>query len=577
MRPVRPLLPLLLAFTAAAACFSACDPDVPPEDPLPEDPTPAYATEFTVVTLDPAAPAPMQLAVQACAGLANRTLGGSVYVQMEPHDAEWLDELALAPSEVVDAPDFLAACVAERPACVRYSYADQQELLPSILTVAAALEAVPLDEGQPCAEPAFDATAVFAERNTPALAARYVLENHIGATTGLAMLNPGYQIDAEDLAAPPLSRDMPSAMVDLVFARKLFVVFLINGCRSGEPENEVLDDIVNSGQWPTPLGVYGYNNSWLVSGYLHEAQTRCLDSRNMGAIPTETGNLSFFSTRRPPIEEPGELVAGAPEAVEYDPAKTYVAFIVGDGDNVRFIMTTRNVWLRQRLADCAQPDNACAPITWSISPHLPSLAPDVIEWYYARSRETGRDTFTLPPSGHLYAYPSSLAPAEQDRFVAATERDARLLGVASTVHWDWFETWQDAQEVFLPGYAHAGGVIRGLFPVNVPYLFDAFPTWPDAWFYRVLSGSDGGDVVLFRPRQWRGVSNDDDPFFLSPGRMAEELGGYPAGTVTGVYMTSDGGLSLENSFMELVRLLPPHVELVSADEAARLALAAAAR
>jgi hypothetical protein len=58
--------------------------------------------------------------------------------------------------------------------------------------------------------------------------------------------------------------------------------------------------------------------------------------------------------------------------------------------------------------------------------------------------------------------------------------------------------------------------------------------------------------------------------------MAEELGGYPPGTVTGVYMTSDGGLSLENSFMELVRLLPPHVELVSADTAARLALSAAA-
>jgi hypothetical protein len=56
--------------------------------------------------------------------------------------------------------------------------------------------------------------------------------------------------------------------------------------------------------------------------------------------------------------------------------------------------------------------------------------------------------------------------------------------------------------------------------------------------------------------------------------MAEELGNYPPGTVTGVYMTSDGGLNLENSFMALVKVLPSHVQLVSADTAARLALSA---
>jgi len=56
--------------------------------------------------------------------------------------------------------------------------------------------------------------------------------------------------------------------------------------------------------------------------------------------------------------------------------------------------------------------------------------------------------------------------------------------------------------------------------------------------------------------------------------MAEELGSYPPGTVTWVYMTSDGGLSLDNSFMELERILPSHVQLVSTDAAARLALIA---
>jgi hypothetical protein len=147
--------------------------------------------------------------------------------------------------------------------------------------------------------------------------------------------------------------------------------------------------------------------------------------------------------------------------------------------------------------------------------------------------------------------------------------------VNSTVHWDWADTWVEAEDRFLPRYARVDGVIRGVFPVNVPYMLPAFPWWPDDQFFRVLEGADGGHVVVFRPREWRGIHDDADPFFLSPQKMAEELAGYPRGTVTGIYMTSDGGLTLRNSFMELVRILPSHVRLVSADTAARLALAAA--
>lgn len=532
---------------------------------------------FTVVEVVPGASPTLQLAVQACAGLHNRERGGSVFIRMEAHDGQWLDELDLRPDDVVSALDFLDACVARFPSCVRYSYDAQQELLPSILTVAAALGAVPLDVGLAvaCTDVAFDATVEFAARNTPYLATKYVFENYVEQTTGLAMLNPGYDVNASDLSNPPLTRDMPSALVDFVFSQKLFVVFLVNGCTDSDPQKELLSAIVNAGHWPTPLGVYGYNNSWMVfGGYYYEAQTRCLDSRNMGAIASETGNLSFFSTRRAPIREAKELERNEPEAVEYDPGKTYVAFVIGDGDNVSFIMSTRNEWLRQRLSDCAKTDNSCRPITWTMSPHLASIAPDVLEWYYASTHRTGMDYFTLPPSGHLYAYPSSLAEADQDRFVAATEQDARILGVRSTVHWDWAETWGDAEDHFLPKYARADGVIQGVFPVNVPYMLPVFTWWPDDQFYRVLVGKDGGEVVVFRPREWRGINNDDDAFYLSPEKMAEELGNYPPGTVTGVYMTSDGGLNLENSFMALVKVLPSHVQLVSADTAARLALSA---
>jgi len=127
----------------------------------------------------------------------------------------------------------------------------------------------------------------------------------------------------------------------------------------------------------------------------------------------------------------------------------------------------------------------------------------VLAWYYEMSRRTGKDTFMLPPSGHLYAYPASLEEEAQDRFVAATEQDARLLGTRSTVDWEWGDTWQRAEREFLPKYARAGGAIGGVFPVNVPYMFPAF-TWPDPGpFFKVLEGRDGGKVVLCRPRESR--------------------------------------------------------------------------
>jgi hypothetical protein len=539
---------------------------------------------FTVVHVEPDAPPPVQLAVQACAGLHNRSAGGSVYVDADPHDLGWLQDLGWVPAATMSTDDFLSSCVAAFPACVRYDYKSQQPLLPNVLTVAAALGAVPVDASLkvPCDAPVFDAVTELKDKSTPASATQYVFDKVGAQTTGLAMLDPGYDPQPKDPSSPTIARDMKPALVDFVFSQKLFVAFLVNGCIDGNPEKDLLSRIVNSGQWETPLGVYGYNDSWnVLGGDLYEAQTRCLDSRNMGAIASEAGNLSFFSTRAPPITGSGAVVQNEPEPLTYDPDETYVAFVVGDGDNIQYMMTTRHDWYAQRIAECAgagaATDAACAPLTWSISPHLAQLAPDLLAWYYEQSHRSGSDYFILPPSGHLYAYPTSLAPDAQDRFVQATEEDACILGLTGTVHWDWFETWSDAEATFLPKYATTDGPVRGVFPVNVPYVYPTFTWWPENQFFEVLTGADGGKVALFLPREWRGVDDDSDEHRLSPQRMADEIGGYPKGTVTWVYMTSDGGLTLENSFLALTKLLPPHVKLVSTDTAAKLALAAPAR
>ncbi len=554
----------------------------PTDEPADTAALPGEGYSLKVVDIEPETDPAILIAAQACVGLYNRKFGGSAYTRMKDKDFQWIEELGLKPDEIMDADRFLDTCMTEFPGCVRYSYKEQQTLLPNILTVGAVLEAIPLDEEMEvqCSNIVFDATEEFKERNTPYLATKYMYDNYINDTTGLAMLNPGYSRADRKVWDPEIARDMDPSMIDFVFSKKLFVMYLVNGCIECTKENTLLNDIVSRNPWPKPIGVYGYADYWLVfGGYLFESQTLCADSRNLGAIPTKVNNLSFFSTRREPIIDASEIKQNELENIEYDPTKTYVAFIVGDGDNIAFMMDARVEWFRQRTKSCLEGENSCPPLTWSISPHLPSIAPDVLKWYYEMSYETGKDYFMLPPSGHLYAYPSSMEEKTiQDKYVAATEKDAHLLGTNSTVHWEWFHNWRYAEEKFLPKYAKREGTIKGLFPVNVPYLLPTF-TWDKKQFFKVLVGQDGAKVVLFRPREWRGINDRgerlvDKKFYLSPENMAKELGEYPRGTVAGVYMTSDGGLNLDNSLMELVKILPEHVCLVSSDTAIQLALEA---
>ncbi len=550
-------------------------------DPADAVPLPGEGRVLTLVHIEPEASPAVKIAVQACAGLCNRKHGGSVLTHMDDKDLQWITELELQPDKTLTANAFLDACMAEFPRCVQYSYDRQRALLPNILTVSAVLEAIPIAEEMNIrwGDVVFDATAEFRDRDTPYLATKYVYEKCVNDTTGLAMLNPGYSTNDGKVWKPGLVDNMNPSMIDFVFSEKLFVMFLVNGCITCTSEHDLLNDIVSVNPWPKPIGVYGYANNWMVfGGYLFEAQTLCSASRNMGAIPTEVNNLSFFSTRREPIADPDEIPQNKPEDVRYDPTKTYVAFILGDGDNINFMMGMRLEWFRQRAEACRAGKDSCPPLTWSISPHLARIAPDVLKWYYKMSHATGRDYFALPPSGHLYAYPSSMeSTTMQDRFVAATEQDARLIGANSTVHWEFFHNWRYTEDEFLPKYAKKDGIINGVFPVNVPYLLPT-GTWLPNQFFKVIVGRDGGKVVLFRPREWRGVNDKgrlmEEKFFLSPKKMAKELGSYPRGTVTAIYMTSDGGLDLNNSIMELVKILPEHVRLVSADSAVRLALEA---
>ena len=129
-------------------------------------------------------------------------------------------------------------------------------------------------------------------------------------------------------------------------------------------------------------------------------------------------NFSFFN-RKPPIEDGEELLdyLGALKQTRqdvaegklvYDPTKTYMTFIVGDGDNIAFMKGGRRGWMKERVESCAPTEQCAFPLAFSMSPHLPYLAPDWLRWYFFRvisilfmlesSGTTSRSTRQAPTS-----------------------------------------------------------------------------------------------------------------------------------------------------------------------------------
>lgn len=123
--------------------------------------------------------------------------------------------------------------------------------------------------------------------------------------------------------------------------------------------------------------------------------------------------------------------------------------------------------MKQRVERCGYPAAPCAPLLWTLSPHLARAAPDIMRWFFAAAAASQRDFFVLPPSGHLYAYPGHMSPPAQDAFVAATEHDAYIMNSSGTCEWEFFNTWAAALDVYLPKYSH-NAIIKAAFATNVP-------------------------------------------------------------------------------------------------------------
>ena len=246
-----------------------------------------------------------------------------------------------------------------------------------------------------------------------------------------------------------------------------------------------------------------------------------------------------------------------PPPVAFNASKTYVALIVGDGDNIGFVKSTRRDWMEQRVARCEA--KACYPLLWSLSPHTAYLAPAWFRWYFAQAARTGRDWFVLPPSGHLYAYPSLMSDADQAAFVAATEADCELLSTSAVVAWEFAGTWEAAIREYFPRYA-ARGVVQALFATNVLHAARA-----RVWRHEFKLLGPNNTVALFKPHE---VARPAAAQRAGDGVDGQRLGG---GTIAAIYTTSDGASTL-SLLDEMVAMLGDHVEIVTHQQ-----LAASAR
>lgn len=539
--------------------------------------TRARAQEVMVVDLLSSPPPPATIAaVQVCAGLFNRNKSSaqSAYTIMHPEDLQWLSFVVPGvpvPPKYTSIAAFIAACFASPAVAtgrIRYNFSSQQAIVPNLLTVAAVLDAVPLEDDSPFLPPAlpvvFDALSVWAEFS-PLNATQYVYEHFVNSTTTLAKMNPGYDLQSHPLNPnPPLTGQPDLSLTDYIVSARLFNFYLVCGCIPGTAEHALVTRIAATNPWPQPMAVWGYDDTFPVAGDLFEAETTCFPRHNAGQVATTgVNNLAFFS-RSPPVTAP--LRQNPTPPIAFNVSKTYITFIVGDGDNVAYIKGSRMQWVLQRAAQCAGVGGCGFPLAWSISPHLFTAAPAILRWYFDAAAKTGEDYFTLPPSGHLYAYPGIMEPPDQARFVAATEADAELLNASSTVEWEFAGTWPVAIANYMPRYA-TRGIVRALFAVNVPYMFP-ITEFSEGEYFKILNNS----VVLFRPNEWRGTTGGlIPPFMLNASAFAARINSYPLGTVSHIYMTSDGGAQLSD-FTALASHLAEHVQIVPPAALAHLAV-----
>eukprot|EP00939_MAST-03C_sp_MAST-3C-sp1_P000953 g953.t1 len=550
------------------------------------------------------------MAALVCSGLLNREDDQNstrlrVYtLKDKARDMFWFNETMMQqdspPLNVIQVPSvsvlLSAYCLPDSAIShkyIRYNASSQQAILPNIVTLAGVLDAVPLEDsdieafklgardgsGGGSGIMVFDALETF-EGFDALEATRFVFQHYGNRTnpSSWAKTNPGLDVHGGHPLNPPLvpgSADL--FLTDFIVKNRIFTFFLNNGCIPFTSEHALVESMVNSGLWTTPITVFGYDDTYAIAGDLFEAETDCVKEHAMGQVASNgCNNLAFFQSRDNDNEPVASASVTTTPTATYNASKTYVGIVIGDGDNVNFIKGSRADWMRERLGKCTNA-TTCPPLIWTLSPALREIAPAWAKWFFDQASKTnGSDTFSLPPSGHTYSYPGEMRDDDQARFVDATEEDCLAYGTSVTVDWEFALHWSNAVRSFYPKYTKRG-VVRGIVPVQVPYMLPIAPLLLTKYHnFDVINNS----LVVFKPNEWRGgrggnpkIPGDHDRN-LPAADMAAKISAYRQGTVEAIYVTSDGGANLDLIY-DMIGLLEDHVELVGSEALVEMALQAA--
>ncbi|GMH88571.1 hypothetical protein TrST_g11200 [Triparma strigata] len=523
---------------------------------------------------------------QVCAGLLGRAENEQV-LQDLGFDGVYLDGgdfaltwLALtqgsAPVKQEEPDDLLDICFSSGVAkgYIKYDYEAQKPIVPNIITLAAMLDAIPVDISDATAlnvdgkDMLFDATVSW--KSFEAIEATdYMFRHYVNETTSMYKMNPGYATNSfmPDLH-PELTGEPHVNAVDFIVKNKLFCFFMVKNCVPLTKEHALMEEMVNNNPWPSPIPVYGYDDSiQFFGGQAYEAETNCVAEHNLGQIASSgTANLAWHGNRDPLTEnmkQPENLHDG----LEYDPEKNYVTFVVGDGDNLNVLVGRNLPWILARQKKCGgSKRGTCYPLLWTFSARALDLLPDLSRYFYDFAANTGSDYFMLPPSGDLYSYPSTMNDESKEAYIETMEADWERMGGSTSVHWEWFYSWLSSIDNYFSLFGGKGA--RGFFLTTVPYMFPMPAFFKRGEDFKVVG--DAENVVLFRSNEWRGTQGHPHENKWTPEQLAEKLMG-EKGAVTHLYLTSDGN-NAPDAFDQLFDLLDDSVVVVNDEALVNLAL-----
>lgn len=146
-------------------------------------------------------------------------------------------------------------------------------------------------------------------------------------------------------------------------------------------------DSLTAGNPGQPIPVFGWDDKDPVWPEFNFVNSVC--KRGDFVVASDySSNLSLYSSLK---TLPKSVPEDDSDQLVYDDSKTYVTFIVSDGDNLQLL--TNNI---NSVVYYGSPFRGAFPIGWSISPAMYYLQPDV--WNFYIDNATPNDEFVLGPS-----------------------------------------------------------------------------------------------------------------------------------------------------------------------------------